>query len=114
MYRGDGSQPDGYFFLNEQLTKQATAAEVLGIYKGREGSTLADYLRTYFLRTWAHFDASKVGRVGVEILPQFMRFLASDQTVNLQWGLKFILRIRYLWMVRLRNQEGFQFDPFVF
>ena len=59
------------------------AAEVLGTHKGREGAALADYLRTYFPRTWAHFDVGKVGRVGVEVLPQFMRFLASDQTLSL-------------------------------
>ena len=79
---GDGS-PNGRFTLTESQTR-AAAAEVLGTHKGLSSAALADYLRTYFPRTWAHFDVNKAGRVGVEVTPQFMRFLASDQTLNLQ------------------------------
>ena len=79
---GDGS-PNGKFTLRESSAR-AAAAEVLSTHKGLSGAALADYLRTYFPRTWAHFDVNKVGRVGVEVVPQFMRFLASDQTLNLQ------------------------------
>ena len=79
---GDGS-PNGKFTLRESSAR-AAAAEVLSTHKGLTGAALADYLRTYFPRTWAHFDVNKVGRIGVEVTPQFMRFLASDQTLNLQ------------------------------
>merc|ERR1712231_42049 len=65
----DGS-PNGVFTMTEAQTRGA-AAEV------------KEYLNTYFPRTWAHFDVNKVGAVGVETLPQFVRFLASDQQLSL-------------------------------
>ena len=70
--------PTGEFFMDEAATKLASA-EVLGTHKG-----LKDYMKTYFPRTWAHFDVNKGGVVGVEVMPQFMRFLASDQTMKLE------------------------------
>ena len=77
----DGA-PTGVFVMNEAQTK-AAAAEVLGAHKGLKGGELSSYMETYFARTWAHFDVNKTGFVGVEAMPQFMRFLASDQTLNL-------------------------------
>ena len=74
--------PNGQFFMTEAQTK-AAAAEVLGSHKGLDGPAKAEYLKTYFPRTWAHFDVNKAGMIGVESMPQFMRFLASDQTLNL-------------------------------
>ena len=68
--------------MTEAQTK-AAAAEVLGSHKGLDGPAKAEYLKTYFPRTWAHFDVNKAGMIGVESMPQFMRFLASDQTLNL-------------------------------
>ena len=77
----DGA-PTGVFVLNEAQTKGASA-EVLTAHKGLKGAELATYLETYFPRTWAHYDVNKAGMIGVETLPMFMRFLASDQTLNL-------------------------------
>ena len=74
--------PNGQFFMTEAQTK-AAAAEVLGSHKALDGPAKAEYLKTYFPRTWAHFDVNKAGMIGVESMPQFMRFLASDQTLNL-------------------------------
>ena len=74
--------PNGQFFMTEAQTK-AAAAEVLGSHKGLDGPAKAEYLKTYFPRTWAHFDVNKAGMIGVESMPQFMRFLSSDQTLNL-------------------------------
>merc|ERR1711937_169111 len=74
--------PNGQFFMTEAQTK-AASAEVLGTHKGLDGPAKAEYLKTYFPRTWAHFDVNKAGMIGVETVPQFMRFLASDQTLNL-------------------------------
>merc|ERR1711988_173126 len=71
----DGS-PNGDFFLDEANAK-AAASEVLGTHKGLSGAALSEYLKTYFPRTWAHFDVNKAGKVGVEVMPQFMRFLTS-------------------------------------
>ena len=77
----DGS-PNGQFFMDEATTR-AAAGEVLETHKGLSGGAKADYLKTYFPRTWAHFDVNKTGKLGVETMPQFMRFLASDQTLSL-------------------------------
>ena len=78
----DGA-PTGVFVMNEAQTK-AASAEVLASHKGLKGAELQTYLDTYFPRTWAHYDVNKTGLIGVEALPMFMRFLASDQTLNLQ------------------------------
>jgi hypothetical protein len=75
--------PNGQFFMTEAQTK-AASAEILGSHKSLDGAAKAEYLKTYFPRTWAHFDVNKAGMIGVESMPQFMRFLASDQTLNLQ------------------------------
>jgi len=77
----DGS-PNGQFFMDEATTR-AASGEVLETHKGLKGGAKQDYLKTYFPRTWAHFDVNKGGKVGVEVMPQFMRFLASDQTLSL-------------------------------
>ena len=78
---GDGA-PSGNFFLNEASTR-ALATEVLGTHKGLKGGDLKEYVKTYFPRTWAHYDVNKTGYIGVEVAPQFMRFVASDQTLQL-------------------------------
>ena len=77
----DGA-PTGVFVMNEAQTR-AASAEVLAAHKGLKGAELASYLDTYFPRTWAHYDVNKAGALGVEAMPVFMRFLASDQTLNL-------------------------------
>ena len=77
----DGS-PNGVFTMTEAQTRGASA-EVLSTHKKMSGAETKEYLQTYFPRTWAHFDVNKVGFVGVEVLPQFVRFLASDQQLSL-------------------------------
>ena len=78
----DGS-PNGLFVMDEAGAK-AASSEVLGTHKGLSGAALSEYLKTYFPRTWAHYDVNKTGKIGVEVMPAFMRFLASDQTLTLQ------------------------------
>ena len=77
----DGS-PTGTFQMSEATTK-AAATEVLGTHKGLKGAELEAYLNTYFAKAWAHFDVNKTGAVEVIKMPQFMRFLASDQNLSL-------------------------------
>ena len=77
----DGS-PNGKFFMSEAQTR-AAAQEVLETHKDIKGAALGEYMKQYFPRTWAHFDVNKEGMVDVDQMPQFMRFLASDQTLNL-------------------------------
>ena len=79
---GKGCHPDGYFFLNEQLAKQA-AKEVLATHKGLKGAALKSYLSKYWKKAWGHFDVNRTGAVGVLRIPSLMRFLASDQYMSL-------------------------------
>ena len=75
-------KPNGQFTMTEAATR-AASAEVLASHKGLKAGELSSYLETYFPRTWAHYDVNKSGMIGVETIPMFMRFLASDQTLNL-------------------------------
>ena len=77
----DGS-PNGVFTMTEAQARGASA-EVLGTHKKMSAAEVKEYLNTYFPRTWAHFDVNKQGFVGVEVMPQFVRFLASDQQLSL-------------------------------
>ena len=78
----DGS-PNGNFMMDEAVTR-AAASEVLETHKGLKGDAKKKYLDTYFPRTFAHFDVTKGGKIEVIKMPQFMRFLASDQYMSLQ------------------------------
>ena len=75
--------PSGKFWMNEATTR-AAAAEVLQTHKGLSGDALSSYLDTYFAKAWGHFDVNRTGMVEVIKMPQFMRFLASDQYMSLQ------------------------------
>ena len=78
----NGGEPNGAFWMNE-ATARAAASEVLATHKGLKGAALSSYLDTYFPRTWSHFDVNRTGMVEVIKMPQFMRFLASDQYMSL-------------------------------
>jgi hypothetical protein len=77
-----GGEPTGKFWMN-QSTTLAAAKEVLNTHKGLAGDALSAYLDTYFAKAWAHFDVNQTGEVEVIKMPQFMRFLASDQNLSL-------------------------------
>ena len=65
------------------MAKEASA-EVLQNHKGLKGKDLNDYMGQYFARTWNHFDVNKTGLIEVLDTPAFMRYLASDQQLNLE------------------------------
>ena len=75
--------PSGNFWMNEATTR-AAAAEVLETHKGLKASELGEYMGKYFGKAWNHFDVNRTGFVEVIKMPQFMRFLASDQYMSLQ------------------------------
>ena len=77
-----GGEPTGKFWMT-QGTTMAAAKEVLNTHKGLAGDALAAYLDTYFAKAWAHFDVNQTGQIEVIKMPQFMRFLASDQYMSL-------------------------------
>ena len=77
----DGS-PNGQFWMTEAQSRSA-AAEVLGTHMKLKGAELDKYLKTYFPRTWAHFDVNRTGKIEVIKMAQVMRFLSSDQQMYL-------------------------------
>ena len=62
---------------------RAASSEVLHTHKQMTGKVRENYLKTYFPRTWAHFDVNRTGKIEVLKMPQFMRFLCSDQQMYL-------------------------------
>ena len=77
----DGS-PNGVFTMTEAQARGASA-EVLGTHKKMSAAEVKEYLNTYFPRTWDHFDVNNSGEIEVIKMPQFMRFLCSDQQMYL-------------------------------
>jgi len=77
----DGS-PNGQFWMDEANARSA-ASEVLDTHRGLNGAARDTYLKTYFPRTWAHFDVNRSGKIEAIKMPQFMRFLCSDQQMYL-------------------------------
>merc|ERR1711967_58282 len=73
-----GGEPSGKFWMDEFAAK-AAASEVLCTHKAICGADLATYLGTYFSKAWGHFDVNRTGYIEVIKMPQFIRFLASDQ-----------------------------------
>jgi hypothetical protein len=61
----------------------AASEEVLETHKGLTGAALQQYMDSYFEKAWGHFDVNLVGEVEVMKMPQFMRFLCSDQRMQL-------------------------------
>jgi len=59
------------------------AKETLKSHMDIEGDSLAEYMDTYFDRAWDNFDVNGDGEIEVIKTPMFMRFLASDQTMQL-------------------------------
>ena len=77
----DGT-PSGKFWMDEAGTR-AAAREVLETNCHITGKERDDWLNTYFARAWAHFDVNRTGKVEVIKMPQFMRFLCSNQELYL-------------------------------
>ena len=77
-----GGEPTGKFWMDFNTSK-AAASEVLGTHKGLSGGALSSYLDTYFEKAWGHFDVNLTGTIEVIKLPQFMRFICSDQYMQL-------------------------------
>ena len=77
-----GGEPSGKFWMN-QASALAASKEVLATHKGLSGKMLEDYVNTYFAKAWGHFDVNQTGFIEVIKMPQFMRFLCSDQYMSL-------------------------------
>ena len=78
-----GGEPTGRFWMNKEDALSA-AREVLGTHKGLKGNALDSYIATFFDKAWRHFDVNQSGWIEVIKMPQFCRFLASDQWMSLK------------------------------
>ena len=68
----------------DQNTTRQLAKEV--IKRARHMDKPADvdtYINQYFARTWDHFDVNKDGKLDTLDMTAFMKYLASDQGVDL-------------------------------
>jgi hypothetical protein len=74
--------PSGKFWMDEAGTR-AAASEVLATNAKMPAADIPKYLETYFAKAWGHFDVNRTGKVEVIKMPQFMRFLASNQQMYL-------------------------------
>ena len=79
---GKNCKPSGQFWLNKAGAR-AAAAEVLATHKQLSGDALSKYMDTYFDKAWGHFDVNRVGVIEIIKSPLLMRFLASDQRMQL-------------------------------
>jgi hypothetical protein len=77
----DGT-PSGKFWMDEAATR-AAASETLETNCKISNKPRSDWLNTYFSKAWSHFDVNRTGKVEVIKMPQFMRFLCSDQQMYL-------------------------------
>ena len=77
----DGS-PNGQFWMDEAGAR-AAAHEVLDTHRHLTGPARENYLKSYWARTWAHFDVNRTGKVEAIKMPQVLRFLCSDQQMFL-------------------------------
>ena len=77
----DGT-PSGKFWMDEAGTR-AASREVLETNCKVSGKARDDWMSAYFEKAWNHFDVNRTGKVEVIKMPQFMRFLCSNQELYL-------------------------------
>ena len=79
----DDDEPTGVWLTNEAQGR-ALAQEVLATHKGIRGAAFTAYMNQYWAKAWGHFDVNRTGKIPILYTPSLMRFLMSDQYVQLQ------------------------------
>ena len=80
--KDDNGKPTGTFIMTNKLTKMASE-EMLKKHKHLDGKELDNYMNQYYGRTWEHFDVNKEDKLDIMDMPAFMKYLASDQSIDL-------------------------------
>jgi len=75
-------KPSGKFWMSKSGA-MAAAQEILATHKGLSGADLQTYIDNYFEKAWGHFDVNQTGHIEVIKMPQFARFICSDQRMQL-------------------------------
>ena len=78
----DDEEPTGEFLMSEAQGR-ALAKEVLGTHKGITGAAFTAYMGQYWSKAWGHWDVNRTGKIPILYAPSLMRFLMSDQYVQL-------------------------------
>ena len=78
----DKGDPSGVFKMDKKSTMNAVKS-VITQSKKLQGKELDDYANQYFSRTWEHFDVNKEGKLDVLDMPAFMKYVCSDQGMDL-------------------------------
>ena len=78
----DKGEPSGVFKMDKSATMKAVKS-VIAQSKKLQGKELDDYANQYFSRTWEHFDVNKEGKLDVLDMPAFMKYVCSDQGMDL-------------------------------
>ena len=68
--------------MDKKNTENA-ARTVVKVFKKLDGKELDSYIQQYFPRTWEHFDVNKEGKLDVLDMPAFMKYVCSDQGIDL-------------------------------
>ena len=74
--------PSGKFWMDEGGAR-AAAGEIIETNCKKTGEAKQKWIDTYFSKAWGHFDVNRSGKIEVIKMPQFARFLCSDQQMYL-------------------------------
>merc|ERR1712078_424823 len=80
--KDEAGKPNGKFVMDKATTKDA-GEQIVSKYKKLDGKPLDDYMNQFFQRTWEHFDVNQEGKLDSTDMPAFMKYLLSDQSVDL-------------------------------
>jgi len=75
-------KPSGVFKMDKNGTK-SVATQVMSRVKNLQGKDLDGFVGQYFNRTWDHFDVNQAGKLDTLDMTAFMKYMASDQGIDL-------------------------------
>ena len=81
--RDQSGKPDGKFYLDETLARQASE-EVVGTHLKLSGDKLKQYMDANFWDTWTYYDTAGDGKIEADRMGTFMRYLTHDANLNIQ------------------------------
>ena len=70
-------------FIFKYIDAKYAAYEILDTHLGLKGKEAEDYMNQYFDKTWKHFDTAGDGRIEVDRMSGFFRFLCGNMQINL-------------------------------
>ena len=74
--------PTGRFYFNQNAAWMA-AQEVVETHLGLKDKAKEAYLNKYFDKTWRHFDTADDGKIELDRMSGFFRFLCNSMQIVL-------------------------------